>query len=278
MPRFARRVGKFVSYYLQNPRELWRPQRDVVHATSFGARMLCSHENYIERAILQDGTFEPESTAATLRAVQPGQVAFDVGANIGYYTLLLAQCTGPSGQVHAFEPTRWAYQRCLRNLELNAAGGGGPVALHHLGLLAEARDGFEAIESRFSAKLLAKQTPEQLRFTTLDRYCAERSIARIDFLKVDVDGYDYQVMLGARQILARSRATLLCELCDTTLRQQGDSLAQYVALLRELGYESGEVLDGPFRGRRTLGDLLARAADAAAAAGSVNMLLAHGAH
>jgi FkbM family methyltransferase len=243
-------------YYLQNPRQAVFPQRDIVLETSFGARLLCSHENHIERMLLNEGHFEPESTAATLRAVKPGDVAIDVGANVGYYSLLLAQCTGPNGQVHAFEPTRWAYERSLRNLALNKHSAA-TIVVNHAGLLAQERTGFEAIESRFSARILAKQTREQLRFLTLDRYCSERGIARIDFMKVDVDGYDYQVMCGAREILRNSHATLLCELHDRALSEHGNTLAEYIALLADLGYTRGEILDGPRQGTIELADLLA---------------------
>jgi FkbM family methyltransferase len=257
MLRVARKVGKFASYYLQNPRQALFPQRDLIFSTSFGARLFCSHENYIERMVMQRGSFEPESTAATLRAVQAGQIAIDVGSNVGYYTLLLAQGVGPRGQVHAFEPTRWAFERCQRNMSLNPQHSA-QIHLNHAGLLAEERSGVEAIESRFSARILAKQTLEQLQFLTLDRYCAERNITRIDFMKVDVDGYDLQVMQGARNILRQSNAVLLCELHDSALHEHGDALTHYIKLLRDLGYERGEVLDGPIQGTVELGSLLHR--------------------
>src|ERR1700712_2460098 len=226
MLRVARKVGKFASYYLQNPRQALFPQRDLIVRTSFGARLLCSHENYIQRMVMQRGSFEPESTAATLRETRAGQVAIDVGSNVGYYTLLLAQSVGSTGHVHAFEPTRWAYERSLRNVSLNSQHSA-QITLNHAGLLAEERSGVEAIESRFSARILAKQHLEQLQFLTLDRYCDERKIKRIDFMKVDVDGYDYQVLRGSRSILSESNAVLLCELHESALREHGDSLEQY---------------------------------------------------
>lgn len=268
MLNFARRAGKFAVYYMQNPRQLLFPQRDLVLRAAYGARFLCSHENYIEREILLRGSFEPESTAATQRYVNDGSVTIDVGANVGYYSLLLSHCAGPTGQVHAFEPTRWAYERCLRNLELNRARRGAPISVNRTGLLARERAGYEAIESQFSARTLAYQTVEELRFTTLDAYCKAQGITRIDFMKVDVDGYDAQVVEGAYETLANSHATLLCELHDAALRARGDSLAKYVELLRCLGYEHGTVLDGPIQGVVPLRDLVARPA-----IGSVNLLL-----
>ena len=265
--RLTRSVGKFAVYYLRNPRQVVLPQKDVVVESSFGARFVCSHENYIERMLMQDGHFEPESTAATMRAVAPGAVTIDVGANVGFYSLLLAKCVGPQGAVHAFEPTRWAYERCLRNLALNRSLAES-VVLNHAGLLAEERAGYEAIESRFSARILARQKREQLRFLTLDRYCAERGITRIDFMKVDVDGYDYQVIAGARNILRQSNATLLCELHAPSLIAHGSSVAEYIALLSDLGYSRSEVFDGPLRGTFKLAELLSHGPEL-----SLNLLL-----
>ncbi len=69
------------------------------------------------------GTYEPELQAAIADLVQPGWVVYDVGANIGYITLLLAQAVGETGYVYAFEPLPENLPRLQRNLELNGLGG-----------------------------------------------------------------------------------------------------------------------------------------------------------
>lgn len=65
------------------------------------------------------GTYEPELQAAIRRWVQPGQVLYDVGANIGYVSLLLARQTGPTGKVLAFEPLPANIERIQQNITLN---------------------------------------------------------------------------------------------------------------------------------------------------------------
>jgi len=249
--------AKHVQYYSQYPRQLVMPDIDVLTTTERGLLMACSHENYIEREIMTTGRFEADSTAVVEREVTPGQLVFDVGSNIGYYTMLLADLVGPTGAVHAFEPTAWAYQRSLRNLLMNPRLLDVPVAAHQLGLLARAQEFVSAIESRFSAKVLAHSQPERMRFTTIDAYCADRDITHIDFMKIDVDGHDVGVLRGAERTFAAHRPTLLCELCDRVLAPNGDSVATYVAWLADHGYHEGDVIDGPMRGRRRLAELAA---------------------
>jgi FkbM family methyltransferase len=63
--------------------------------------------------------YEPELTAAIQRETKPGNVVADVGANIGYYTLILARCVGPEGRVFAFEPDPVNFALLQRNIEVN---------------------------------------------------------------------------------------------------------------------------------------------------------------
>lgn len=269
--RLLRSLGKRAVYFLTNPSQIVRPQVDVPCVTNHGIGMVCSHENHIERHLLQAGVFEPESTEATVRCLRPGQVVFDVGANVGYYTLLMAKLVGAGGQVHAFEPTTWAYERCQRNLSLNPVLAAQPVFVNRAGLLAQVGRSVDAIESRFSAKVLAYQTREEMSFTTIDRYCAERGIKTVDFIKVDVDGHDVKVLRGARETIGKHRPTLLCEFCERVLLPHQDSVAHYVTLLEQYGYVDCEVLDGPLRGKRKLAELAHVSPDASG--GSMNVLL-----
>ncbi len=257
----TRSVGKWVAYYLRNPREIVYPQVDQIYTTQHGIAMRCSHENLIEREIMAHGQFEPETTAAACSHVADAQVVFDIGSNVGYYSLLFCKLVGPTGQVHCFEPTQWAFKRCLDNVALNQRLLTDNLVINKQGLLAEPDEQFGAIESRFSSKILAYRDKESLTFTTLDKYCESHGIKVIDFIKIDVDGYDAQVLRGARKVLSHHRPTMVCELCDRVLKEQDDSLTDYLELLLELGYDETEILDGELRGRHRLAELLNRSAE-----------------
>src|SRR4029077_1744713 len=76
-------------------------------------------------------TYEPWETRAITKVVKAGWVCADVGANVGYFTLLLSSLTGDSGQVHAFEPSEATFAKLQRNVQLNSVNN---VHLHKLAL------------------------------------------------------------------------------------------------------------------------------------------------
>jgi FkbM family methyltransferase len=232
--RLAKRVAKPLVYHVRHP-NAWLV-KDVEVVTRDGFRMLCLRENLIERTILETGEWEPWESEAIRQRVGPGDVALDVGANTGYVTLLLAKCCGEAGRVHCFEPTTYAYDRMMRNVASNPALEG-RIRANKLGLLASPVVREEALESRFSERVLAHSEPELIRFTTIDSYCAENGIEHVNFMKVDVDGHDFNVVQGARHVLTTNHPILLLELNERGLSAHGASVAAYVSLLMEYGYE-----------------------------------------
>jgi FkbM family methyltransferase len=84
-----------------------------------GSRMLVRTDDSIGRVLAISGVWEPNVTAAFARVLSPGDVCVDVGAHIGYYTLLASRLVGASGHVYAFEPSPVNYRALRANLELN---------------------------------------------------------------------------------------------------------------------------------------------------------------
>jgi FkbM family methyltransferase len=230
--RLARRIIKPLVYYAQNPTDLLENERVAI---AEGTRFFCNRQNLIERSILEQGVWERVETALVKRCVSPGAVALDVGANIGYFTFLLARAVGPSGAVHAFEPTTYAFERMLRNRTLNPDLPDN-MTLNQLGLLARAATRVEALEARYSGAIPSHSEPEQIQFTTIDAYVEQQGLTRLDFVKIDVDGYDAQVVRGAWETLRRYKPTLLVELAHTGLAQVGDDVRSYIDMLIQLNY------------------------------------------
>src|SRR5262245_30539798 len=84
-----------------------------------GVFMRIQGNSHVETAIARDGIFESETVELFLKLLAPGMTALDVGANVGQYTLLAAQRVGPSGRVHAFEPTPHVAAKLRANVRLN---------------------------------------------------------------------------------------------------------------------------------------------------------------
>lgn len=150
--------------------------------------------------------------------VQPGQTAVDAGANIGLYTGLLAQAVGPAGRVLSFEPV----PRLMHCLERNVRENGWKqVELHHAALGAETGDlamtgsSYNSGDFRISREGLG----ERVRVCRGDDVIGDRTV---DFIKIDVQGYELPALMGMEKSMLRSpNLTLFFEYWPAGMRRAG---------------------------------------------------------
>jgi FkbM family methyltransferase len=196
--------------------------------------------DHAHAGLIVRGTLEPPVQEALRRLLAPGDVFYDIGANVGFFTLLGARLVGPSGRVIAFEPVPWCARAVARNIEING--------FDHAQIRAEAvgdADGDarllvvgEASWSHLESTGRHADVRDEIDVdvVSLDSLVAGRAIAPPDVLKVDTEGAELQVIEGARATIARHRPAIVCELHDTN--------EAFVALMDELGYVTTN-LDGP---------------------------------
>ena len=167
------------------------------------------------------GAWEPENAAFLAAHLGPGQVAIDVGAHVGHFTVLAAArvAGGATGRVLACEPAPSNLERLRRNLALNDFGDTVEVLPVALGAVRGTgsffddggSDGteFSMMAPRKAGDGRAFEAPVE----TLDGICAARGIAEVHLIKIDVEGAEADVLRGAARTLAASpRLTLLIEL------------------------------------------------------------------
>src|SRR6202045_331455 len=199
----------------------------------------------IDFSIYLLGAFE-RSTAITLeKLVKPGDVVFDLGANIGAHTLGLARSVGPAGRGFAFEPTDFAFDKLKRNLALNPEL---QARTYPRQVLLAAAPAEEAPDEIFASWPLEKNesvhpkhrgrlvTARNATVDTLDRVVAREGIDRVDVIKMDVDGHELKVLQGGLTTLSRFRPILVMELSPYVHAEEHNSFAALVALLRDAGY------------------------------------------
>lgn len=185
---------------------------------------------------------EPEKTRALLEILRPGQTVFDVGANIGYYTLLASRQVGPSGRVLAFEPSARNISYLYRHLALNGADNVTLIPMACSDRLALAR--FVAGADCATGRLASDGArPGDARFeyvatVTVDQMVTETGLVP-DVLKVDVEGAEEQVLKGAAHTLSNARPVVLLGVHSAALRS---SCTSY---LRALGYAEPTVCEEP---------------------------------
>ena len=167
-----------------------------------------------------NGDYDPDLMALLPRLVAQDSVCLDVGANVGPITLALSSLC-PDGHVHAFEPAIESFGFLERNLERNGVTN---VTAHRLALSDTSGEvtlsynrGFAG--GAFISDRLVDGVQEPVEETTLDSWATSIGLARLDLIKVDVEGYEEKVLEGARGVIRRFGPTLVVELNPVTLRR-----------------------------------------------------------
>jgi FkbM family methyltransferase len=164
----------------------------------------------IERAMLANG-YEPELLRFVAEHVPVGGYCLDVGANVGAIALALADRVGPAGRVYAFEPGPFLFERLVRNVRHNPSLRRilTPV---NLGLSDRHTTLFwnEDQINRGNASLY-QPTGTRVPVVPLDDFLADQPLPRLDFVKIDVEGMEYEVFRGGLETLRKHRPILYFE-------------------------------------------------------------------
>src|SRR5262249_32474127 len=159
-------------------------------------------------AIARDGIFESETVELFLKLLAPGMTALDVGANVGQYTLLAAQRVGPSGRVHAFEPTPHVAAKLRANVRLNGFRNVTVAAMAVGDNCGEAT--LYYVDDDGSNNILAPEpgypTSVKVPLITLDDYLASQGLGKVDVMKMDIEGAELKALRGSPRLLSGDHA------------------------------------------------------------------------
>jgi FkbM family methyltransferase len=209
---------------------------------SFGYEMRLTPFYHIDRHIIALGCYEPETHRVIAERVRPGMVVFDVGANIGEMTLHMARQAAPTGHVYAFEPIPFLYARIHENLARNHLAGVVTVVDAVLAAMGGSATLFATHEQNENhgtsslARLVPSQTPVTVAAFALDDFASARKLARLDFMKFDIQGGEWAALQGARRTLNRFHPQLLVEVSPEDLQAIGHTSTELCLLLEQLGY------------------------------------------
>ena len=161
--------------------------------------------------------YEPETVPIFYRIATRADVTFDVGAYVGFFTLLAAHAN-PSGRVYAFEPLRGVYARLQKNVALNtldqvqciksAVGEvDGSADFFHVPVELPTSSSLSYEFMRSANDLTVSPVP----VITLDRFVQENRIDRVDLVKIDTESTEPQVLRGMIKTLQRDKPFVFCE-------------------------------------------------------------------
>jgi len=191
----------------------WIDEPHVVRILDGSPRLAVVPRDAIGRAIFLYGVYEIATTKFVTAALQPGDCFVDVGANVGYYSVLAGTRVGPAGEVHAFEPVPRLRCQLQRNVEMNGLHN---VVAHESAVWSE--EGEIAFYETLSAENSGISSvfpgpartamPCKVGATTLDEL-ARRIRRRIDLIKIDVEGGELAVFEGGPRLLDSAEAPVL---------------------------------------------------------------------
>jgi len=190
-----------------------KPDRSL-YRTPDGDLFWLNVTGYVDRCIINEGIFEKKSVQWLPYLLKEGDIVLDIGANIGYYSVLISKIIGKTGFIYAFEPTKhfctilknnldenkinnveiFEYGLSNKNQELEIFIGPSSATLHE-------PEGYEVIEGK-----------EKIKLTTLDEFVKDKNLNRIDFIKIDVDGHEPLFFEGAWSSLDKFSPIILCEI------------------------------------------------------------------
>lgn len=174
--------------------------------------------------------------------VKAGDVVFDLGANIGEVTLNMAKIVGEKGKVVAFEPYFATYEKLRHNCELNAFDNitliqkalGAGKSLVQMVQVNEHNSGMNRIVPPGNDNL----STVAIETTSLDELVVTHKIAKVDLIKIDVEGFEIQVLSGARESLRKFRPKLFKEISDDNLKVHQSSDRELLDFLADFGYST----------------------------------------
>ncbi|MDI1345184.1 MAG: FkbM family methyltransferase [Pseudolabrys sp.] len=200
----------------------------------------------IDFSIFLLGAFERDTVQWYRKQIRPGDTVLDIGANIGAHTLPMADAVGPSGRIIAVEPTEYAFAKLTANLGLNVG-----IINRVTPIQAFLTDGSEKElpASIYSSWPLEEdedlhaqhhgrmQTTAGAKATTVNDLLAQQDVTAVNLVKLDVDGFEGQVLGGASLLFSKFRPVFVMELAPYHLAEHGTSLSKLLDIFKKADYE-----------------------------------------
>jgi FkbM family methyltransferase len=211
---------------------------EFVWAKCAGGELRVSLDDYVGRAIFFFGDLDPKITWILKRLLYPGDRVLDVGANVGLLTLWMSRLVGPQGFVHAFEPNPVLCQILNDTFARNATMN---VKLHSIALgSSSGQVKLHVPTGNFGGGSLVRKTGQTAQIHTvsvmkLDDVVVRESISKIALIKLDVEGFELEVLRGARRVVQELRpAAILFEANERSTHRQLSPVMQF---LHDYDYE-----------------------------------------
>lgn len=240
--------------------------KDVhINVNEFDGEFQLSPRSHLLHRLLANGEYEPDLVQLFLSHIQKDRDIIDVGANIGFFTVLGAkQLT--SGRVLAAEPTSAAYRRLKANIQTNnvsdnviifnglVSDKNGEDSIN----IVEGREEYSSMGKLIHPSIVGQPTKEEkIRTSTLDILVKENSLNPA-LIKVDVEGAEAYVFAGAEETLRTYRPVVISEFSPLLLKQNGSSAETVISMFKKYNYSLHDPHDPKIKIENSIsGDMIA---------------------
>jgi len=227
-------IGKL--YPIKLAHEFLRSHLKTNVAEVLGHKMFLDSKDSLDLSI--NGVYEPLETKLVKKEIKKGDVVLDIGANIGYYTLIFAKLVGEEGKVFAFEPDPDNFALLKKNIEINGyrnvilvqkavSNKTAKIRLYLSEARADVHTIYDSHDGRQSIEIEAVR---------LDDYFKNYN-GRIDFIKMDIEGAEAGAIQGMPLLLRKNKhLKILTEFLPIALKEFGIDAEDYLKLLLKHGF------------------------------------------
>jgi FkbM family methyltransferase len=193
------------------------------------------------------GDYEKETVSFIAKYLNCGDTVVDVGANIGFFTLIFSKLVRENGEVHSFEPSQREFLLLCENININKCKNvflnqialGNNSGFSKMNVLNEGKFGaYNSLRKITHSRVQTEKVQtEKVRTAKFDDYLALFPGAIPSLIKIDVEGFEQQVLEGMQGLLiADNSPCLIIEICEGTHKDEQGSAQELIAYIENFGY------------------------------------------
>jgi len=201
------------------------------------------NDTIVSKNLATRGVYEPIETEIVKKEIKRGDIVLDIGANIGYYTLIFSELVGENGKVFAFEPDPDNFALLNKNVQINNC--------HNVVLIKKGVSNKSGMAKLYLSEknkgdhrtydLLDGRKSIEIEIIQLDDYFKDYK-GKIDFIKIDIQGAELNAFYGMRNIFKKNQnMKILTEFWPEGLKNSGANPAEYLQFFTEHGFKMYDV-------------------------------------
>ena len=218
------------------------------------SKLLVRRKDKLGPELLLNKSFEKTTTDCILSRIKEGMTVIDIGANIGYYTVLMARAVGESGRVIAVEPNPLMVRELTKNIAINHIKN---VAVEKIALSHENGQiefycpeyGAESHGSLRPNKTFQVNNTISVKTEKIDDMLARIGCEKVDFIKMDAEGAEYSIFCGGNKLLTQMKPGIIFECAENLCEAFGGNVFDCLTYIHSRGYQLRQIDYGMWLGQ-----------------------------